>query len=301
MTLHLFPLLTLFAVANALLPAALTSIEQYTFMNALLSGFGQSFVIWFSLVVSAVLWNRSTIKSFAHSRITYIFALLLSLALLIPLATINWLICAACAAIWLTQYRDDPYARASALLILAIAIREPTTKLCLTLFANQILSFDTWLTFLSLSFFNETSFSMQDNLITQPDGYGLLILTGCSSFINLSLVLLFWLALSLRLKPSLSRIDIALASMLGVCVVALNTFRLTLMAIDQYWYQLFHDGNGALIIELSTFLLAFLPVLWRKYYEYKACNPNNFSSGTPISAFNKINETSIKSTKHDEL
>jgi len=291
MTLHLFPLLTLFAAANALLPAALTAVEQDSFINAMLSGFGQSFVIWFSLVVSAILWNRSTVRPFTNSRTTYIFALLLSFALLIPLATINWLICAVCAVIWLRQYREDPFARASALLLLAIALRDPTTKLFLTLFANQILSFDTWLTFLSLSSFYGSSFSMQGNLISQADSYGLLILTGCSSFVNLSLVLLLWLALSLRFKPSLSGIDIALASILCVGVLALNTFRLTLMAIDQHWYQLFHEGSGALVIELATFLLALLAIIWRKHYEYKICNAHNSNASTIIGPFNEDNKT----------
>jgi len=301
MTLHLFPLLTLFAAANALLPAALTSVEQDSFINAMLSGFGQSFVIWFSLVVSAILWKRSTVRPFTNSRTTYILALLLSFALLIPLATINWLICAGCAVIWLRQCRDEPFARASALLILAIAIRDPTTQLFLTLFANQILSFDTWLTFLSLSSFYGTSFSMQGNLISHADSYGLLILTGCSSFVNLSLVLLFWLALSLRYKPRLSGKDIAIAFMLSVGVIGLNTFRLTLMAIDQYWYQLLHDGSGALVIELATFLLALLPFIWRKHYEYKISGPHNFTTGTTVSSFNQDNKTSIKRADYDEI
>jgi len=301
MTLHLFPLLTLSAAANALLPAALTSIEQDTFINALLSGFGQSFVIWFSLVVSAILWKRSTVRAFTNSRTTYTFALLLSLALLIPLATINWLICASCALIWLRQYRDDPFARASALLILAIAIRDPTTKLCLTLFANQILSFDTWLTFLSLSFFYGTSFSMQGNLISQADSYDLLILTGCSSFVNLSLVLLLWLALSLRYKPNLSRVDMAIAAMLCVGVLALNTFRLTLMAIDQHWYQLFHDGNGALVIELAIFFLALLPIIWRKHYAYKIPSSNNTHASTIFGTSNQVDKTPDKRANCDKI
>ena len=146
----------------------------------------------------------------------------------------------------------------------------------------------------------DPSFSMQGNLISQVDSYGLLILTGCSSFVNLSLVLLFWLALSLRYKPSLSGIDFALASMLSVCVVALNTVRLTLMAIDQYWYQLFHDGNGALVIEFATFLLALLPIIWRKHYEFKSSSPINFTASTTIGPLNQVHKTSVKRAKYDE-
>jgi hypothetical protein len=294
MTLHLLPLLTTLAIANALLPAALSSIYQHSFIDALLSGFGQSFVIWLSLIVSVLLWKKSAVKPTVHKPSVYVCAVLLSFSLLIPLATINWLTCAGCSLIWLRQYRNDQFARAAALLILATSLREPVTKLLLTLFADQILSLDTWLTFLSLSYFNNTNFSVQNNLISQEGSYGLLILTGCSAFVNLSLALLLWLALSLLQKYRLNRADIAIACVLGVSIVALNTFRLSLMAIDQYWYQLLHQGNGALAIELTIFLLASLPFLWRRYYEKTDSNTDNYIASPTIGAFNQTDKTPVK-------
>ena len=265
--LPLLPLLAALAAINAILPAALKSISQQPFLSAMTSGFGQSYVVWFSLACCIVLWRKSTAVKEHYNGITYLLIVVLSAALLIPLSTINWLICAICAALWLSNPRTHSYARAAALLLLATALRDPSTKLLLTLFADQILSLDSWLTYVSLSYFNDLEVSQQSNLISHKDGYDLLILTGCSAFVNLSLALLLWLALSLLHRNRLNAVDYAFACAVTVAVIAINTARLSLMAIDQYWYQLLHEGDGAMAIEITILVIAAMPTLGRIFYE----------------------------------
>ncbi len=270
--LPLLPLLAALAAINAILPAALKSISQQPLLSAMTSGFGQSYVVWFSLACCIVLWRKSTAIKEDYNWLTYLLIVVLSIALLIPLSTINWVICAICAALWLSHCRTgngrtDSYARASALLLLATALRDPSTKLLLTLFADQILSLDSWLTYISLSYFNDAEVSQQSNLISQKDGYDLLILTGCSAFVNLSLALLLWLALSLLHRSRLNALDYGFACAVTVTVIAINTARLSLMAIDQYWYQLLHEGDGAMAIEVTILVIAAMPTLGRIIYE----------------------------------
>lgn len=276
---HLLPILAFLAALNAILPAAFTTLSQQSLLPAISAGFGQSFVVWLSLGIAIMLWRRSSI-AITNNRLTLLLAFLLSLGLLLPIATINWLICACCAALWLSQCRSASLARAAALLLLATALRDPVTKLLLTLFADQILSLDTWLTYLSLTSFESDSFSVQDNLISQAGGYDLLILTGCSAFVNLSLAMLLWLALSLLHKPQINSLDLIFACLVALSVVALNTARLVMMAIDQYWYQLLHEGDGATVIELAILLIASLPTIGRIYYEKYTLSTANFNSRT---------------------
>jgi hypothetical protein len=266
-SLPLLPLLAALAAINALLPAALKSLSQQSFLSALTSGFGQSYVVWFSLACCIVLWRKSAPTNDTYNGRAYLLMVILSAALLIPLSTINWLICAICAALWLGRCRNDPYARATAVLLLATALRDPSTKLLLTLFADQILSLDTWLTYISLGYFNDATVSMQNNLLSQSGGYDLLILTGCSAFVNLSFALLLWLALSLVHRNQLNAVDYALASIVAITIIAINTARLTLMATDQYWYQLLHEADGAMAIEITILVIAATPTLGRIFYE----------------------------------
>ena len=70
----------------------------------------------------------------------------------------------------------------------------------------------------------------QDNVITGPGGYGIVVYTGCSSFDNLSLAMLCWVTISrLRHQNWRSR-DLVTGGAVAAAMSVLNFARLCLMA-----------------------------------------------------------------------
>lgn len=262
----LLPLLIALAIFNAILPATIEHIRVSGFVDALLQGFGQSFVIWLSLAIAVWLYNRSDIDRTTPSNIVLLMCLLLSLMLAIPLATLSWCIAAVLVLLWRSVFRHDHYSRAVTILICAVALREPVSRVCLTLFSSEILSFDASIAALMLQMFNQ-EFVVNNNLIVQPNGYSLLILTGCSAFGNLSLSLLLWLALTQMVHQHVRYTDLTRIILVAVLVIALNALRLALMALDPQWYELLHQGTGASVYEGLGLISTLLCVRWRTRHE----------------------------------
>lgn len=262
------PIAVFIALFNALLPAALESVN-HGLLSAASSGFGHSFVIWFCLLLAICLCRDGSGRShhsdnlMAFTATSTLFERLLTALLIalimIPSASLSWIICALLSLLWLKSLTRDSRYRRAALIVFAIAIRDPSCQFFLTFFADQILSFDAWLSGLLLLFSNE-SFQIESNTISQDNGYSLLILTGCSAFQNLSLALLLWLTLSLYRHQEITTNDGIRAALLIVAVLAVNGTRLALMAINKDWYLFLHDGDGALLIDAFIVLFALLCV-----------------------------------------
>ena len=92
----------------------------------------------------------------------------------------------------------------------------------------------------------------QDNVITGPNGFGIIVYTGCSSFHNLSLAMLCWLTVSKLRNQSWSNRDLVVGSAVGATIVLLNVMRLFLMAWDIDLYHYWHDGVGAEIFGIGA-------------------------------------------------
>lgn len=262
-----FAYLSGLAALNALLPAALFSIYNQGLLSALLEGFGRSPVIWLSLLIAVLLYRKAPQFQTAQTRPKkngqqthfqtdsipgVCLAGFLTLALLIPIALLSWLICALSAFFWLRN-SVNRYMMAAAWLMLSIAIREPLTQLMLNGFADQILGFDTWLSALFLP--PGDQYSVSGNLINQDNGFSLLILTGCSAFTNLSLALLLWLSISLWNHQRLNMADLLRAGILSIIVLIINGVRLALMATGPDLYAYIHDGDGMLIVDALLFIM----------------------------------------------
>lgn len=265
----LLPLLAALAIFNAMLPAAFEHIRLGGFLDSLQQGFGQSFVIWLSIAVAVRLYQHSEIDHSTPPTKVLAVAFLLSLLLSIPLATLSWCIAAMLSLLWRNFNRHDAYSRAVAILICAIALREPISRLCLTLFSSEILSFDASIAALLLELSNQ-QFVVENNVISQPNGYSLLILTGCSAFGNLSLSLLLWLALTLMLHQRIQTRDLLRIGLVAMIVIGLNALRLALMALGPDSYDLLHQGMGADVYEGLGLLCTLLCVRWRNRHEETA-------------------------------
>jgi len=266
---NLLPILAALAVINAVLPAAFEHVVKLGFAAAMLNGFGQSFIIWLSIAVAIWLWSQSRSPSHAPRATILMMSAVLSLALTIPLATTAWIVAALFALLWRFSATHDRYSRAAVVLMLALSIREPISRLLLTLCSSEILGLDATIAALFLEA-SGRQFDVVGNLIVQENGYSLLILTGCSAFGNLSLSLLLWAALTLMLHQHFKRADSVRVVSVMLLVIGLNSLRLALMALGPDWYNLLHEGLGASMHETGALLLTLACIRWKSRYENDA-------------------------------
>lgn len=94
----------------------------------------------------------------------------------------------------------------------------------------------------------------QDNMVIAPSGYGIAIINSCSSFHNLSLALLCWVAVSRLWRQSWQARDFAIGGAIGATMILFNLVRLCLMGWNVDLYHLWHDGIGADIFAVGASL-----------------------------------------------
>jgi hypothetical protein len=102
----------------------------------------------------------------------------------------------------------------------------------------------------------------QDNVITGPSGYGIVIHSACSSFHNLSLAMLCWLTVSKLRHQHWQIRDFLIGGMVGGTMIFLNLGRLYLMAWDINLFHYWHDGMRAQIFAISASLAVLLISLY---------------------------------------
>jgi exosortase/archaeosortase family protein len=102
----------------------------------------------------------------------------------------------------------------------------------------------------------------QDNLIRGPNGYGVAILAGCSSFHNLSLAMLCWLTVSRWRHQDWRARDFAIGAVIGGTMIVFNIARICLMAWNIDLYHYWHDGTGAEIYAIGASLTVLLMSLY---------------------------------------
>jgi exosortase/archaeosortase family protein len=91
-----------------------------------------------------------------------------------------------------------------------------------------------------------------------PNGHGVVIISGCSSFHNLSLALLCWVTISRLRRQNWQVRDFVIGSAIGITMILLNVARISLMAWDIELYHYWHDGIGAEIFAVAASLTILL-------------------------------------------
>jgi exosortase/archaeosortase family protein len=81
--------------------------------------------------------------------------------------------------------------------------------------------------------------------VTGPDGWGVVIISSCSSFHNLSLAMLCWLTVSRWRHQDWQARDFVIGAAIGVTMILFNVVRICLMSWDHSLYHYWHDGPGA--------------------------------------------------------
>jgi hypothetical protein len=102
----------------------------------------------------------------------------------------------------------------------------------------------------------------QDNVITGPNGFGIVIIANCSSFHNLSLAMLCWVTVSRLWRQDWRVRDLVIGSVIGVTMILFNVARLCLMAWNIDLYHYWHDGIGAEIFAIGASLTILLMSLY---------------------------------------
>ena len=92
------------------------------------------------------------------------------------------------------------------------------------------------------------------NVVRLTPEHALVLLTGCSVFSGLGVVLLGWSAAFCLLRPG-DRFQVKYVAVVALAAISLNIFRLVLMAIGPVWHAFVHDGAGAQIYDASLCLL----------------------------------------------
>jgi hypothetical protein len=101
-----------------------------------------------------------------------------------------------------------------------------------------------------------------DNTIIASGDHSIVVLSGCSSFHNISLGLLCWVALTKLARPVWLKGDAGVAVAVCAAVLLLNLQRIYLLAVSAESYTYWHTGDGAQIFVWVTSATVLAIALW---------------------------------------
>lgn len=235
--------------ANGLIRPALLAVENNGWADALTNGLGTSYVIWCAIGLGLFHFRRAG-EAPLGGRDKLIGALAL-VGFVVPSAIASWSVMAVLALAVLMDRRSDDVIGRGAAIMLAVGLREPMAFLALKLFAAPLLNLDAALTAGLLNLLTGIG-THTGNIVEGPDGHRLVILTGCTSYTNLSIALLSWFAVSRTFVLRWRRRHTVTGLAVGVSVLALNILRLVFMAMGSETYRFFHDGAGVQLFDAAV-------------------------------------------------
>jgi hypothetical protein len=190
------------------------------------------------------------------------FALALSLGNVRPLGPMEWMSATAVGGYLLAAHANDTKIRAAAVVLLALAFNGLWGPLLFGIFSYPLLVADTALVGGTIWLFQE-GVVWHGNIVGMSGGeHRLLIYGPCSSFHNISLGLLCWVALTKLSGVTWARGDYAIAGLVAGTVVLLNTARLYVMTFSYDAYHFWHLGAGQEIFSWITTFCVLAIGLW---------------------------------------
>jgi hypothetical protein len=255
---QLYALVLSVGAINAMTRPILVAVEEQG-IGVASQGFGISFVIWASLA-----WATYSLFSCSNRQLTIsdkFSAGIVLLALMYPVATVSWLITGLAALYWRSEINSNQLVRSALAVFAFVAFRDPLASVALKLLATPLLNGDAILTANVMSVLGG-NISRTGNLITNSEGHQLMILTGCTSYTNLSIALLAWFSWTqASVGAVISRHWVA-AGLVVVTIVAINITRLALMGVGPDFYRFIHDGAGTVIVEAFMILATLFIANW---------------------------------------
>jgi hypothetical protein len=188
-------------------------------------------------------------------------ALVPCLLLFLPTAQIMWVAAAGIAIYWWVFNASDPKLRAAGVVLVALSVQAFWGHVFFHLVAFPLLCAETAVVGAVLEIARAGTI-WQDNVITGPSGFGIVILDDCSAFHNLSLAMLCWITLSKLRHQNWYSYDFVIGILVGLTMIFLNVVRLCLMAWNIDLYHYWHDGIGAEIFAIGASLSVLLISLY---------------------------------------
>lgn len=179
------------------------------------------------------------------------------LPVFLPTSKTVWVAATGIAIYWWLFNADDAKLRAVGLVLAALAVQELWGHVLFSLVTLPLLRAETAVVGAIMEAIRPGT-AWHDNVVTGPSGFGIAIINSCSSFHNLSLALLCWVAVS-RLWHQIWRVrDFVFGAAIGVTMILLNVVRLCLMSWDVDFYHFWHDGIGAEMFAVGASLTILL-------------------------------------------
>jgi exosortase/archaeosortase family protein len=192
------------------------------------------------------------------------FALSVTLFNFLPGYSIPWLSATATGLYLLATSRGNTRQNAAAAVLLALAFNGFWGPKLFDFFAIYLLRADAALVGAALSA-TQSGMSWDDTIVGTPEGHRVLIFGPCSSFHNISLGLLCWVAISRLVRQVWRWQDLWIGLAVCTAVVLLNGTRLYLMALNPESFGYWHHEFGATIFTWVTTLTILLISLWGIY------------------------------------
>lgn len=180
-----------------------------------------------------------------------LIALALCCLLLFPSNRDLWVTALGVAVVGWLFNGGDLKLRAAALVLAALSIQEFWGRIFFKMFALPLLRAETAVVGTVLQGIRPGT-EWRDNVITGPDGHGIVVYDLCSSFHNLSLAALCWLTVRCLRDQNWRARDLATGAIVGMTMVIFNVTRLCLMAWDAKLYHYWHDGGGVQIFDIGA-------------------------------------------------
>ncbi|HUH76695.1 MAG TPA: hypothetical protein VLZ53_04970 [Devosia sp.] len=244
----LFCALIAVGFANGIFENILAAVSAGGLTSALLNIFDISVFVWLAAAAGLLLVARS--PATRPSRGDWALVALASITILLPVPALSWLAYTGLALSLLVRSTPGSTLRRGAVILLAVTIPMFWARIFMSLFNDAILAADA--TFAAWAVGTQRS----GNIVPFADGSGAMwIAPGCSSFTNISLAILAFVALvnvtARRWTPSV----LALGVLTSGLVVGVNVTRISLIGYYPEYFELIHGQVGAGIAGWLTTLL----------------------------------------------
>jgi hypothetical protein len=185
--------------------------------------------------------------------VDFVIGVILCLFVFLPMSHFIWLAATGVAVYWYLASPDELNLRSAAIVLGALSVQELWGHMLFHLLEYPLLSAETAVVG-SLLEVVRAGTVWQGNVITGPDGYGIIIYEWCSAFHNLSLAMLCWVTISNLQQRSWDIRECALGALIAAVMILENVSRLCLMAWNLDLYHYWHDGAGSEVFAVGASL-----------------------------------------------
>lgn len=165
--------------------------------------------------------------------------------------------------------QDDSRQRAAGVVLIALSVQEFWGRFFFNLVAFPLLRAETAVVGTLLQALRPGTV-WEGNVITGPNGHGIVVYDACSSFHNLSLAALCWVTVRSLQDRGWQVRDFVTGGVVAATMVLFNVTRLSLMGWNEDLYLYWHEGAGAQIFTVSASTAILLISLYGSRLEKQA-------------------------------